>query len=196
MKERIAIFGGSFNPIHLGHINLAVELYEKLGLDQVWFIPAYLSPHKLGLDIASATHRLNMLSLALEPYPNFIVRDDEIKRGGPSYSIDTIRSLHSAYPGKDFFLVLGSDLIKDFHRWRCVKEIFEEVKVVVGDRLDSISGDDYYSLKLKKCHTKTSVMEVSSTQLRQRIALGKICNHLLPNKVLDYIHKNHLYCQD
>lgn len=131
---KIGILGGTFNPIHIGHLILAEEAREKLGLDKVIFVPAYLPPHKDNSDIAQASSRFEMANLAINGNEYFSVSDIEIKRNGRSYTIDTLREFKKAYPQDDLFFIIGSDLLTYLDEWKDLKEIIKMVKFVAATR--------------------------------------------------------------
>ncbi|MBU2266201.1 MAG: nicotinate (nicotinamide) nucleotide adenylyltransferase, partial [Candidatus Omnitrophica bacterium] len=133
MRKKIGILGGTFNPPHIGHLILAQEVYQKLGLDKILFIPTNLAPHKESRNV-SGRHRLNMVKIALGKDRRFKVLDIEIKRGGVSYTIDTVRELKRKYSQADFYLIVGSDLANDFPTWRYFSELKRAVKIVVAKR--------------------------------------------------------------
>jgi nicotinate-nucleotide adenylyltransferase len=116
-KMRIGILGGTFNPPHLGHLILAEEVREKLNLDKIFFIPTNIPPHK-STESVSSWHRFNMVKLAIKSNPYFEVLDLEIKRGGVSFTIDTIKELKSKFPRDEFYLIVGSDLASTFSTWK------------------------------------------------------------------------------
>jgi nicotinate-nucleotide adenylyltransferase len=177
----IGLFGGTFDPIHFGHLNLAFEMMERHHLDGIWFIPAYRSPFKPGKTPAEAHYRLEMLRLAIEDIPQFQIVDLELKKEAPSYTVDTLRELVHLNPGVSFRLILGSDTAKEFPQWKEPDEIKALAPPLFGRRLCSEEGE------------RMKVMEISSTEIRSRLKKGLYCGHLLPAKVLDYIIKNHLY---
>lgn len=199
----IGIFGGTFDPIHFGHISLALDMLEKHHLDEVWFCPVSVSPHKQETPPIAVEHRLKMLQIALEDIYEFQILDIEIKRKGPSYTIDTLRELNELerkqkYP-REFCFILGDDVVKNFCNWHQPEEIIKTAPVFIGRRtLEKIkiqegTLDPKILEALVKGITDTRVMEVSSTEIRNRIAEGLYCGHLLPAKVLDYIYDNKLY---
>lgn len=199
-KKLIGLYGGTFDPIHLGHLNLALEIKEKKQLDEIWFCPAKINPHKHeNHPPLSAEHRLKILQLALKGIPGFAILDVELKRRGPSYTIETLRYLLENEGAKySFALILGEDSIHDFPRWREAEEIARLVPLYVGSRKNEISasklyGSDIISQALSKGLTSTRVMEISATEIRQRIKQGLYCGHLIPKESLDYICKNQLY---
>lgn len=203
MVEKIGIFGGSFDPIHFGHIHLAVDMMEKRDLDKILFCPAAVNPLKMDSQkIVAPQHRLEMLQLAIMDIPQFSIIENELKRPGPSYTIDTVNELLAENPlatKPHYFLIVGDDAIKKFHLWHKTHELISKVEILVGTRkvgnLDAlINSDPVINEALKKGVTQTRIFEVSSTEIRERIAAGKYCGHLVPPKVLDYIYRNRLYC--
>lgn len=198
-QKKIGLYGGTFDPLHLGHINLAIELKELRGLDEVWFCPAQCNPHKTETPHASAAQRLEMLSLGLEGIPSFKVIDNEMKRPAPSYTIDTLTELKEQNPHAAFSLLLGEDSIPGFFRWNQPLEIISLANVYIGSRTGEIdrsrySGEDQKILQaLQQGTTQTCLMDISATLIRDRLSRGLYCGHLIPAKVLDYIKVNQLY---
>lgn len=203
MIEKVGILGGSFNPIHFGHIHLAIDMLEKRALDHILFCPAALNPHKTeSKEMASGEHRLAMLQLAIAEIPQFSVLKNELLRPAPSYTIDTLNELLATAkqesPQRRYFLIVGDDAVANFHLWRRADEIIASVEILVGVRSD-LSGNTYFNpdpvinKALRAGVTPTRIFEVSSTEIRARIASGKYCGHLVPAKVLDYIYQNRLY---
>ena len=196
-SKKIGLYGGSFDPIHFGHISLALELMEKASLDEVWFIPSNKNPDKAHNDSCEAEHRLQMVKLAIKDIPNFKVLDIEIARGGLSYTAETITNLHQSHPNYTFFLLIGCDLVNFFCNWHKIDEVTEQITLLVGKRHDNNCDDCQKTntipspFLLKTIQTK--IIEVSSSEIRNRLKANKYCKHLVPNKVLDYIYKNELY---
>ena len=143
-KRQIGILGGSFDPIHMGHLGLAQETHEKFGLDQVLFIPVFQSPHKPHIPLASATHRLAMLRLALKDNACFNVSDMEMRREEISYTIDTLNHLEIKFINSEFFLIIGHDNLLDLDLWKDSRKIMERCHILVASRpsLKSFSSED------------------------------------------------------
>ncbi|MBS0623688.1 MAG: nicotinate (nicotinamide) nucleotide adenylyltransferase [Verrucomicrobia bacterium] len=175
----IGLFGGSFNPVHFGHLNLAIYLKETYQLSEVWWIPAHASPFRLHEPMVSPQHRFKMVELALEGLEDFKVLDLEVCRPPPSYTIDTIRQLQSMYPNKKFALLCSEDVLEYLDSWKEAEELKKRVRILVGAR--------------EKQRDSCPIMQISSTQIRKRLEKGLYCGHLVPSKVLDYISENHLY---
>lgn len=202
MGRKIGVYGGSFDPIHLGHMNLAVEIMEARNLDEVWFCPSYINPNKLEGSSASAEHRVNMVKLVIADEPRFCVIENELKRNGPSYTIETLRELLATRSHKEdsdcFFLIIGEDAAKNFYRWHQPEEIIKLAPLLVGQRGPSIDwdkspGNSLIHQAIKNGITQTRILEISSTEIRQRLSKKLFCGHLLQGKVLDYILSHHLY---
>lgn len=200
-KDRIGIYGGSFDPIHFAHISLAVELMESCKLKEVWFCPNKISPHKLQTPPTPEEHRLNMLRLALSNIPEFKILNWELKRKAPSYTIDTLKSLLgreklSSSP-RQFYLILGEDTLSNFEHWHKAEEIIRIIPLLIGKRFgytkEKRSNNPKIHAAIEKGLKETSVMEISSTTIRKRLRNNLYCTHLIPEKVLDYIFQNQLY---
>lgn len=201
VHKHVGIYGGSFDPIHFGHINLALEIMEHHELDEVWFCPAHCNPHKVGIETAAANHRLKMLEIALEDLPNFGIVPNELQREGISYTIDTLRELiaeeqNEPYPSQ-FYLILGDESVPGFFQWKDPKEIIKLAPPLIGRRFLSpkldLEGDPVICEALHKGETPSRIMEISATEVRERVSKGLYIRHLVPAKVVDYIYQNHLY---
>lgn len=184
MTKTIGFFGGSFDPIHFGHINLALQLLELHRLDEVLVCPAFCSPFKSAKPpVASPEHRLAMLRLGLEGVPKFRITSLEIEREGPSFTIDTIHLLLEKERAQ-FRLLVSEETAAHFDRWKESAELLRLAPPLIGTRKTAEPG-----------HPSTPIMDISSTDIRNRIAKGLYCGHLVPAKTLDYICKHLLYTQ-
>jgi nicotinate-nucleotide adenylyltransferase len=186
----LAIFGGTFNPVHVGHLFLAEEVKSKLGYDLILFVPAYIPVHKDVEIEVGPEHRLAMLQLATAPYPEFQVEDCELERGGASYTIDTVRGILRRYridgkPG----LLIGDDLADGFESWKEAPRLAAMVQLIVGRRLSERKVEMPYPCL---CVDNT-LLPVSSSQIRQRLGRGQSIRHLVPEAVLEYILHHGLY---
>lgn len=197
--KKIGLLGGTFDPIHFGHINLAFELMEKHQLDQVCFLPDKINPHKLNSTPTPFQDRLNMLKIALEGISAFYVDDIEGCLPSPSYTLNTLQVLLKEDKGANqFFLLLGEDSIPGFFKWHKAEEIVQLVPLLIGSRTGTWEWNTAsISLEIKeailKGLTKTSLMDISGTYLRERIARGLYCGHLIPAGVLKYIQQEAIY---
>ena len=219
-KRQIGILGGSFDPVHMGHLGLAQETYEKFGLNQVLFIPVFQSPHKPRVPLASANHRLAMLRLALKGNACFSISDMEMRREEISYTIDTLNHLEIKFPNSEFFLIIGHDNLLDLDSWKDSRKIMERYHILVASRpsvksfssedkiLGFFNGDSPYKLSEMKnemqkfFHRETgsrlivfniSPRDICSSTIRSKLAHGKPTKNLLPPEVEAYIIKHQIY---
>lgn len=191
---KIGIFGGTFDPIHFGHLLLAEQARELVPLDEVWFIPAGEPPHKKGREITAAEHRYQMVLLATKDHPSFKVSRIEMDREGQSYTIETIQKLTQMYPDDQFFLLVGADMVKDLPQWYKIKKILQIVHVVglgrMGVEDENIPDDIQQRLTWIPDAIETNL---SSTAIRKRLANGKSIRYMVPEQVRQYIKENGLY---
>lgn len=185
--KKIGILGGTFNPPHIGHLILAKEAQEQLGLDKVFFIPTNNPPHKKNKQLGSK-QRFMMTELAVLGNSKFQVLDLELKRKGKSYTVDTIVELKNKYPKDKFYLVIGSDLARNFKSWKSPEKIKKMVTIIVAKR----RGISFRNSKEFKQVDITQI-ELSSSQIRQRLKKGRTIKYLVPKKVESYIKKNNIY---
>lgn len=200
--RRIGILGGSFDPIHFGHLIIAQDALERLELSEVVFIPAAIPPHKRHLQQVASEHRINMVRLAIEADIRFSVSDIEIQRGGTSYTIDTVMELKQQYGEADLFLVVGSDTLVEFHTWKNFDRLIQlcDIATLVrpGDgSLDEIAAQ-VRQLPAVKARLLANLIEahridISSTEIRMRIAEGLRIHYLVPPEVEMYISEHGLY---
>lgn len=186
---KIGILGGTFNPVHIGHLILAEEAREKLGLDKVIFIPTALPPHKDNVNIAPAVDRLKMLKLATKSNKYFAVSDVEIKRKGRSYTIDTLKELKKKYKNDELYFIIGSDLLKYLNEWKDLSQILKMVEFIAATRPG-------YSLEKIPPYIHTlpiRAVDVSGFEVRQCVNQGKSFGYLVMDKVFDYIKRKKLY---
>lgn len=186
---KIGILGGTFNPIHIGHLILAEEIREKLKLDKVIFVPTYLPPHKDNSDIAAAQDRYRMAKLAIKTNGYFLVSDIEIERNGRSYTIDTLREFKKIYPHDELYFITGSDLLKYLDEWKDLGEIIQMVKFIVVTRPG-------YPLEKIPSYIQTvaiRAVDVSAFEVRQAVRENRSFRYLVPEAVYNYIIKKKLY---
>lgn len=186
---KIGILGGTFNPIHLGHLILAEEAREKLNFDKIIFVPTFLPPHKALSDIAAAVDRYKMIKLAIKTNKNLAVSDIEIKRDGLSYTIDTVKELKKTYVKDELYFITGSDLLKYLNDWKDLSEIIKAVKLIVVTRPG-------YPLERIPSYISTlaiRAVDISAFEIRQAIKEGNSFRYLVPEAVFNYIKKNNLY---
>lgn len=201
IKKTIGLFGGTFDPIHLGHINLALELKEKCKLDEVWFIPALNPPLREAPPLATPLQRLQMVKLALEKIAGFKVCDLEFQREGLSYTIETIKKIIENNKHDDFFLLLGEDSALTLPRWKESHHLIALIGLCIGCRTEinlrkKIKNFLYpkeFRVAIQKGIVETSLMDIEGKMIRKRLKENLYCGHLLPVKVLDFIYENHIY---
>lgn len=197
--ERIGIFGGTFNPVHCGHIHLAEGFLQRLRLDRVLFIPVWSPPHKHSTGLVAAEHRINMCRLACEN-PLFSVDNIEIKRGGKSYSADTVDEIQRNCPDARLYFIMGADMFLTLESWHRFQNLLSTAAVCAAARHEG----EYEKLRRfaarlrslygAECHVENlPVADMSSTQIREALSRGQDTDGLLPQKVLDYIKQNGLY---
>ena len=185
---KIGIFGGTFDPPHIGHLIMAQRAYEQLSLDTVFFVPNNIPPHKQS-PVASAKDRLNMLRLAVLPHSYFEVSECEIERGGVSFTVDTVLFFKEEFPGAEIFLLVGEDSARNFRSWKDYQSILSIVKVAWFPRLTSASGDippDFLKIEAE-------IIDISSSRIRKLIKEGNSVKYLVPDPVLNYIRIMNLY---
>ncbi|MEO0795949.1 MAG: nicotinate-nucleotide adenylyltransferase [Verrucomicrobiota bacterium] len=191
---RIGIYGGSFDPIHHGHLLLAQDTCELAGLDHLYFIPAAQAPlKKSGPPGATAEQRVAMIQMAIESNPSFGLLTDEIDRGGVSYTIDTLRLLHDRWPQDELFWLLGADQIAQLDDWRAIGEIAEIVTFLCLKR----PGYGFEPPRLVPAERMIEVsarqMELSSSEIRERATDNRPLDFFLPPRLISYIKDNRLY---
>ncbi len=204
MSERIGIFGGSFNPVHLGHLVAAQDALEHMGLTRVVFLPAAQPPHKPARPLAPAAERLDLLRLAIADDPRFEVSDDEIARGGISYTVDTLRRFRARHPEAKLYFLVGGDSLLELHSWRDIHAVLELAEIVTvtrpGVALDRLNADtlrlpDPWPARLAANVVAGHRIDVSSTDIRNRVARGLSIRYLVPAAVERYIHANRMFAK-
>ena len=189
--SKVGIFGGTFDPIHHGHLITAQSVREIRQLDKIIFIPSFISPHKKDLNSANPEHRMNMLNLAVDGVDFFEVSDYEINKEGISYTIDTVKEFKKKYDNLEF--IMGYDNIFKFHTWKEPDAIMKLTTVLVLERKSSKPHpfDDKYVEQA--IFVKTRGIEISATDIRERVKNGMPVHYLVPQKVKEYIYNFNLY---
>jgi nicotinate (nicotinamide) nucleotide adenylyltransferase len=190
-RKRIGIFGGTFDPPHKGHIAIAEQAKTQLGLDCVYFIPAYIPPHKHQNSSTSAQHRMKMMRLAVSGRKEFNVSTIELRRRGISYTINTLKAFKRRFPKAELVLIIGADNLAQFNLWKSPKTILQIASLVVYKRKG-------FGLSLKESTIDFILLEgrmlrVSSTEIRRKITKGMSISTLIPKSVRFYIEKHLLY---
>lgn len=195
---RIGIFGGAFNPVHNGHLNIADEFYDALALDKLLFVPTANPPHKSGDGLLSCEHRVSMLELAVENKP-YEISTVEFERSEKSYTYDTLIELKRLYPDADFFLIIGADQIINFDKWYRYSDILNMVTLCTAARENEdekqliIKSAERLGIKDSFYMSRREVLRASSSEIRDLIKCGGDASALLPKKVFDYISEKGLY---
>lgn len=189
----IGVFGGTFDPPHIGHLIVAEHAREELGLNKILFIPSAISPHKQDHHLSEPQFRLEMVHLAVLGHTFFEPSDVEIKRGGVSYTVDTLRKLKEIHPGVSLTLLVGLDNLAEFNAWKSPDIIFQLASVAVMTRPGFKCYGNESSKKFILC--KVPDIEVSSSDIRERFRNGKSIRFLVPKAVESYINFRGLYAK-
>lgn len=198
-RRKIGILGGTFNPVHLGHLALARAAAHHFRLDEVWFVPCSHPPHKKAPNLASGRDRLAMLKLALQNEPRFRVKDIEIRRRGISYSVDTLRAFQKDNPDVDFYFVIGADMLPGLRTWRHIDELFKRCRFLVMQRPGTACNASLaklppsYRRELRKGFFTGPQLDISSSEVRRRVRQGLSIEHLVPDPIMRYIASRGLY---
>ncbi len=191
--RRIGLFGGTFDPPHLGHLALAEWARARLGLERVVFMPAGSPPHKRGRPLTAAAHRLAMTRLAVRGNAAFAVSDLEARRRGPSFTVDTLRALRARHPGARFYLLMGADSLADFPTWREPEAIARLATLVVAARPLGARPRPRTRPAARVVMLDNPVLAISSSALRARARAGRPLRYLVPDAVAAYIGRHRLY---
>jgi len=215
-KERIGIFGGTFNPVHSGHVRAAAEVQARFAIDRVLFVPSFIPPHKETAEVASPRDRMAMVELALRRYRRLVASPIEIEAGGTSYSIVTLNKVGALHPGARIFFILGADAFRDIETWREWRRVLEGCRFIVttrpGSRLTEARdalAEEYRSgvlevrpsIRLGEAVLEAfriflapiDAVDVSSTEIRARVRSGRPLRGLVPVLVERYIREHGLY---
>lgn len=201
MKKRIGVLGGSFDPVHYGHLILAEQIKTEAELDAVVFVPAYVSPFKIWNKQTDGNHRVEMLKLAIDNHPGFEISTIELEENTPSYTYYTLKQLKKSYEEDvDLFFIIGTDAFMHIEEWKHSKELLSNFSFLIGLRkgyderkLESILDDLKTRYPLKAEYIRIPELEIAASDLRDRIGTGKSVKFLLPDAVIDYIEKQGLY---
>lgn len=217
-KKKVGIYGGTFDPVHVGHIKAAEEIKRILGLEKIIFIPSFIPPHKNPSETTPPEHRLKMLELAVEPFPYFDISTYELEKRGTSYTIDTLRHLCAGNTQTEFYFIVGSELFESIDTWKNYNDLFvlanfavierpgfykdgkPELPLAIKDEFRYYNSQDdviiFKNDNLKEvAYIHIQGYRVSSTEIRDTIKAGKSISDLVPDKVESYIYSSGLYSE-
>jgi len=190
-RRQIGILGGNFNPIHNGHLLIADQAAQILGLEMVYLMPEYLPPHVDSKETISPQHRLAMIGLAIKDNSNLGIEMMELSRKGKSYTYDTMQQLTQKNPDTDYYFIIGGDMVKYLPKWSKIDELFEIVRFVGVERIGFSAETPYPVIWID-----VPKVEISSTRIRKMIAMGNSPNYLMPKVVYRYIEEKGLYLDE
>ncbi|RYD73645.1 MAG: nicotinate (nicotinamide) nucleotide adenylyltransferase [Verrucomicrobiaceae bacterium] len=185
---RLALYGGTFDPIHNGHLIMARDAMELLNLDRVVFLPAAISPHKLNRAPVPAEIRRAMVEVAIRDEPGFALDDRELHRPGPSYTVDTVEEIRAECPGCELFYLIGHDNVAKLHTWHRIDDLQKQVEFVVFGRGEESGEHGFRKLSRR--------LDISATEVRQRVARGLSIRYLVPDPVRLLIEQYCVYISD
>ncbi len=191
--KKIGILGGTFDPIHIGHLLVGRDAMDALELDRIIFVPASIPPHKMETEMAPAANRLAMVHLAVRDDPDFSVSEVDFWRSGPSFSIDTIARLREEFPENDLFFLIGEDNLEEIWSWKEPERLFRECRVIVIGRPGG--GGMTVPSDLPGPATALDIhrIRLSSSEIREKIRQGRSIRYLVPREVERYIYEHRLY---
>lgn len=190
---RIGLLGGTFDPVHYGHLMAAEQAREQCELEQVWFLPASVPPHKNGQTVTDADHRLHMVELAINGHPHFRVSRVEFSRSGRSYTVDTMAALREHYPEHAFYFIIGADMVADLPNWYQFERLAKETAFI------GLARPGYERVQLAdpiaRCvqYAEMPLIDISATDIRERVKAGQSIRYFVPERVRNYIREHHLY---
>lgn len=192
MSERLGIFGGTFDPVHLGHLRAAEVAREALHLDRVLFVPSGHPPHREAAE-ASALDRYAMLALANAAHRDFVLSDLELRREGPAYTVDTLTALRALRPDGELFLILGTDAFAEMASWREPERVAALCTIAVVDRPGATPASPALPAGARVERVERPTLPFSSSEVRRLLKAGQSVRYLVPEEVADYIEKRRLY---
>ena len=198
--KKVGIMGGTFNPIHNGHLFLAEHALEQAGLDYILFMPSMNPPHKVGMNLVSAEHRISMVRLAVNDNSHFVISDLELRRPGITYTSDTLKALKKDEPDTEYYFIVGADSLMMMTDWMEPQTVFRLSTIIAGAREQCTQEQITEQAKfLEKTYKgkiillDMPIMEISSKAIRERITNKKSIKYYVPNEVEAYIKEHHLY---
>lgn len=203
-SNRIGIFGGTFNPVHCGHLIIAQEIALEKKLDQIRFVPNARPPHKANSGLIDASHRFEMLKCAIRDNTLFAVDDYEMQHDGYAYTIDTMSHFKKIFENPELYFIIGADSLLELHQWKDAGQLVEQFSFIIAQRhgaklnssvFDKLPFDKPLRDKLQNSVVETPVIEIASSGIRTRISQGIPIRYLVPEPVREYIEQNNLYSE-
>lgn len=198
--KKIGIMGGTFNPIHYGHLMLAENAYDSMKLDEIWFMPSADPPHKSGQAILPYSYRSEMTELAIRDVPYFIKSDFESQRSKPSYTAETLRLLHEQYPNTEFYFIMGADSLFQLETWYQPEKVMAQAILLVAVRDHHSTEEMHQQIDYlqNKYNARIQLMDMpgvdlSSVLIRKRVENQQTIRFFVPEKIRKYIIEHHLY---
>lgn len=193
MNKKVGLFFGSFNPIHLGHLIIGNHMAEFSDLEEVWFIVTPHNPHKKKKTLLDDVHRLAMVRIAIEDFPNLKASNIEFDLPQPNFTVNTLVILEEKYPTIDFCLIMGEDNLKSFHKWKNFELILDRHSIYIYPRITNKNDETTFSNDSKITEVAAPVVEISSSFIRKSIKANKNMRPLLPYKVWEYLDEMNFY---
>ncbi|MFD0674083.1 nicotinate-nucleotide adenylyltransferase [Cohnella sp. GCM10027633] len=192
--RKIGLMGGTFDPVHIGHLLAAESAREAAKLDEVWFVPTSIPPHKPQPGTGTKA-RCDMLQAAITGNPAFRLETIELEREGASYTIDTVIALQARDPEAQLYWIIGSDMVNDLPNWRRIDELLERISFIGLERPDQPADDTQLPASVRRRLLRAAMppLGISSTDIRRRLKEGRSIRYLVPEAVQDYIRRNELY---
>ncbi len=190
---KIGVFGGTYNPPHMGHLVAAESVREQLCLDRVFFVPSFINPQKLESEVASGEHRLEMLRLAIGENAGLDVSDVEIRRGGLSFTVDTLEEFHRQLPAADLHFLVGVDNLPAFNSWKDPERILTLATVVAMTRPGFNAGENPLVSERQMRLCVVPEIGICSTEIRERVRTGRSIRYLVPSSVAEFIRQKGIY---
>lgn len=191
LVERVGILGGTFNPPHLGHLIIAEQVATQLGLEKIYFMPSHIPPHAEEKKTIDAKHRISMTELAILDNPAFAIETIEMERQEKSYTYETISLLHQRYPNREYYFIIGGDMVENLPLWKEIDQLIQEV-TFVGVERRGYAKESPYPILWVDC----PILELSSTEIRSKVFFDQSIRYMVTDEVLNYIKKEGLYKDD
>lgn len=198
-QKKIGFLGGTFDPFHFGHLNLALEVLEKTEIEEIWICPTNLSPFKTEMPPIDIRHRIQMIQQAIQGIDSLVINESEAFNTAPSYTYNTLSNLCDQYGlhPQEINLIISDDMLPSLHLWYQAQALLQKFPIIVGSRLTPLTQrqamNPFIEEKIKNSFLPIRCMEISSSEIRTRLKNKLYCGHLLPLKTLDYIYNYKLY---